>query len=85
MTSDERAGSSVSYSVSRSAVFTFFVGDRFYGVVTAYVNGPQSASYDFTSSLATQVFRVLAPRLDDALGMSRSRSTRSRRSPQRPT
>jgi len=61
---------SAAYAVSRSATFVFYIGDRFYGVVSAYVNGPQSAGYDFTSALATQIFSVLVPRLDGPLGMT---------------
>jgi membrane peptidoglycan carboxypeptidase len=49
--------------VSRTATFVFFVGDRFHGVVTAHVEGPESAEYAFTSSLPAQVLRQLAPLL----------------------
>jgi membrane peptidoglycan carboxypeptidase len=47
--------------VSRSATFVFFAGDRFHGVVTAHVAGPESADYGFTSSLPVQVLKDLAP------------------------
>ncbi len=47
--------------VSRSAAFVFFVGDRFYGIVTAYVLGPQAAGYKFTSALPVQLFASLVP------------------------
>jgi hypothetical protein len=50
--------------VSRSATFVFFAGDRFHGVVTAHVAGPESAGYAFTSSLPVQVLRDLAPLLE---------------------
>jgi hypothetical protein len=49
--------------VSRTATFVFFVGERFHGVVTAHVHGPESAEYAFTSSLPAQVLRELAPLL----------------------
>jgi len=49
--------------VSRSAAFTFFIGDRFFGVVTAHVPGDQARHYKFTSALPTQVLKVLAPAL----------------------
>jgi membrane peptidoglycan carboxypeptidase len=49
--------------VSRTATFVFFVGERFHGVVTAHVQGPESAGYAFTSSLPTQVLKELAPLL----------------------
>jgi membrane peptidoglycan carboxypeptidase len=49
--------------VNRTATFVFFAGDRFYGVVTAYVAGSDAAHYGFTSSLPAQLFRVVAPSL----------------------
>jgi len=49
--------------VSRTATLVFFVGERFHGVVTAHVQGPESAGYAFTSSLPSQVLRELAPLL----------------------
>jgi membrane peptidoglycan carboxypeptidase len=50
-----------SRAVNRTATFVFFVGDRFFGVLTAYVAGSESAEYGFTSSLPTQLFKVLGP------------------------
>jgi membrane peptidoglycan carboxypeptidase len=50
--------------VSRSATFVFFAGDRFHGVITAHVAGPESADYAFTSSLPVQVLKDLAPVLE---------------------
>lgn len=49
--------------VSRSAAFTFFIGDRFFGVITAHVPGPNSYAYRFTSALPVQVLKSLAPAL----------------------
>jgi membrane peptidoglycan carboxypeptidase len=49
--------------LGRTATFVFFAGDRFYGVLTAYVNGPDAARYGFTSSLPTQIFKLLGPSL----------------------
>ncbi len=54
--------------VNRTATFVFFAGDRFYGVVTAYVAGPDAAQYGFTSSLPAQLFKVVAPSLRPLLG-----------------
>jgi len=56
-----------SHAVSRSAAFVFTIGERFYGTVTAYVLGEEAGEYVFTSSLATQVFHVLAPTLQQLL------------------
>lgn len=50
-------------AVSRAATFAFILGDRHYGVVTAYVHGEGVDAYGFTSSLATEVFRHIAPAL----------------------
>jgi hypothetical protein len=47
--------------VDRTATFAFFLGDRFYGTVTAYVAGPQAGHYVLTSALAVQVLRLLEP------------------------
>lgn len=56
-----------SHVTSRTATFAFFVGERHFGVVTAYVPGPQAAEYDFTSALPTTVLKLLAPRLVPSL------------------
>jgi membrane peptidoglycan carboxypeptidase len=49
--------------VNRSATFVFNIGERFFGSMTAYVHGPQSEHYDFTSALPTQLLVTLAPSL----------------------
>jgi len=49
--------------ISRAAVFTFFIGERFFGVITAYVAGDNAGSYHFTSSLPVQIMRFLKPTL----------------------
>jgi len=49
--------------VNRTSTFVFFAGDRYFGVVVAYVPGPAAGGYDFTSALPTQILRVLGPRL----------------------
>lgn len=56
-----------SEAVSRTATFAFLLGDRFYGVIGAYVKGPEAANYKFTSALATQVFKLLSPALSPLL------------------
>ena len=52
-----------SKAINRTAVFVFFIGDRFYGVVTAYVAGQDSDDYNFTSGLAVQLLKAAAPQL----------------------
>ena len=51
-------------AVSRTATFVFMIGDRFYGTVVAFVQGPKAASYKFTSALAVQILKDLAPQLE---------------------
>ncbi|HKQ60126.1 MAG TPA: transglycosylase domain-containing protein [Candidatus Polarisedimenticolaceae bacterium] len=53
--------------VNRTAAFVFSIGDRFYGTVTAYVPGEAAGNYRFTSALAVQVFRQIAPALTPLL------------------
>ncbi len=52
-----------SRAVNRSATFVFFLGDRFFGTMTAFVPGADAAEYTFTSALSTQVMKHLLPTL----------------------
>jgi membrane peptidoglycan carboxypeptidase len=49
--------------VDRTATFVFFLGDRFFGTITAYVPGDEAADYHFTSALCVQLLKALAPQL----------------------
>jgi hypothetical protein len=60
--------------VDRTATFVFFVGDRLYGTVTAFVPGAQAANYHFTSSLAVSFVRALAPELRALIDESADKS-----------
>jgi membrane peptidoglycan carboxypeptidase len=53
--------------ISRAATFTFFLGDRFFGVITAYVEGDNAGLYHFTSSLPVQIVKFLKPTLSPLL------------------
>jgi membrane peptidoglycan carboxypeptidase len=53
-----------SKAVSRTATFAFFIGDRWFGVITAYVPGQTAQNYNFTSALPVQILRNLAPELN---------------------
>jgi membrane peptidoglycan carboxypeptidase len=53
--------------VDRTATFVFFLGNRFFGTVTAYVPGPPAARFTFTSAMAVQLLRALKPELDPLL------------------
>jgi membrane peptidoglycan carboxypeptidase len=54
-----------SRSMNRTASFAFFVGERHFGVVSAYVPAPHADRFSFTSSLTVQLLadmaRVLEP------------------------
>ena len=53
-----------SKAVSRTATFVFFIGDRWFGVITAYVPGATAQNYNFTSALPVQILKNLAPELN---------------------
>ncbi len=52
-----------SRAVNRSATFAFFLGDRFYGTLTAFVPGAAAADYHFTSAVSAQLLKHLLPTL----------------------
>lgn len=47
--------------VNRAATFVFFIGERFFGTITAFVPGEQAAAYEFTSALPVQLLKELEP------------------------
>jgi len=49
--------------MNRTATFAFFLGSRFFGVMTAFVPGEAAAGYHFTSALAVQIVRDMEPAL----------------------
>lgn len=67
--------------MNRSATFVFFIGDRFYGTMTAFVPGPAAADYRFTSALSTQVMKhvlpILKPLTDKAQPLPEQRSEKA--------
>ena len=52
-----------SEAINRTAVFVFFLENRLFGVITAYVAGNEADNYNFTSLLPVQVLKALAPKL----------------------
>lgn len=56
-----------SEAVNRNAIFTFYIGDRFFGVILAHVGGSQANGFEFTSGLATQLLKIIHPVLQPAL------------------
>ncbi len=57
--------------INRTAVFVFYIGDRFFGTISAYVPGKEAGNYGFTSGLPVQVLKTLAPTLLPLLAPSR--------------
>lgn len=62
--------------ISRAATFVFFLGDRFYGVITAYVAGANAEQYHFTSSLPVQIVKFLQPTLSPLINKKTDELTR---------
>ena len=56
--------------INRTATFSFIIGDRFFGNITAYVPGPQAGEYSFTSSLPVALLQNLAVHLKGILNTS---------------
>ncbi|HKR41500.1 MAG TPA: transglycosylase domain-containing protein, partial [Paraburkholderia sp.] len=56
-----------SRKVNRCATFVFVIGDRFYGAITAWVHEPYAAHYTFTSAMAVQLLKSMAPVLQPLL------------------
>jgi len=46
---------------SRTATFVFYLGDNYFGTLTAFVPGKGSADFSFTSALPLQVLKGMAP------------------------
>jgi len=51
-------------AIDRTATVVFFIGDRFYGSITAFVSGAAADRYGFTSSLPVQILKMLGPTLE---------------------
>ena len=56
-----------SRAVSRTATFVFYIGERYFGVITAYVAGDRAGNYVFTSALPVTALKLLAPTLMSSL------------------
>ncbi len=50
-----------SRATNRTATFVFYIGERYYGVITAFVQGQEAGKYHFTSSLPVTLLKLLAP------------------------
>ena len=61
--------------VSRSGTLVFYIGDRHFGTLTAYVAGPEAAKYKFTSALPAQILKALAPKLINEINRPEQQGT----------
>jgi membrane peptidoglycan carboxypeptidase len=50
-----------SRAINRTATFVFYIGDRHFGTLTAYVPGRAAEGFRFTSALPVQVLKGMAP------------------------
>lgn len=48
-------------ALNRTATFVFYLGERHFGSLTAYVTGPEAARHRFTSSVPVGILRGMAP------------------------
>lgn len=53
--------------VNRTATFVFYLGDRYFGTLTALVQGEQAGRFGYTSSLTAQILKTLLPQLQPHL------------------
>ena len=53
--------------VNRTATFVFYLGDHYFGTLTALVPGPQAGQYEYTSALVAQILKTLLPQLKSEL------------------
>ena len=64
-------------AIDRTATVVFFIGDRFYGTITAFVSGAAADRYSFTSSLPLQILKMLGPTLEALMAGLTSEPCRS--------
>ncbi len=53
-----------SRALNRTATFAFYIADRYFGVITAFVNGSDAQEYSFTSALPVNILKLLAPAIN---------------------
>jgi membrane peptidoglycan carboxypeptidase len=54
-------------TTNRTATFVFYIGERYYGVLLAYVPGQEARVYRFTSALPVSVLKLIAPTINARL------------------
>jgi membrane peptidoglycan carboxypeptidase len=53
--------------VNRTATFVFFIGEKYFGTLTAFVPGDDAASFKFTSALPVQILKHIAPLISESV------------------
>lgn len=53
-----------SRALNRTATFAFYIGNRYFGVITAFVSGPETEEYRFTSALPVSILKMLGPSIN---------------------
>ena len=53
--------------INRTATFVYYIGERYFGAVTAHVPGRIASEYEFTSALPVSVLKLSAPILNARL------------------
>lgn len=66
-TFDKKGDVLTSHVVGRTATFVFYIGDKYYGTLTAFVRGPKAAGYSFTSMLTAQILKLMSPTIKSQL------------------
>ncbi len=56
-----------SRAISRTGTFAFFLDDRYFGVLTAHVQGETASTYGFTSALPVATLGILAPSIEEVV------------------
>lgn len=56
-----------SKAINRTATYVFFIGDHYFGVITAFVPGAQAEHYEFTSALPVSILKLLAPLINERI------------------
>jgi hypothetical protein len=53
-----------SHPMDRTAVFVFYIEDRYFGVITVFIPGKEAGNYSFTSALPEAILKILAPNIE---------------------
>lgn len=56
-----------SQATDRTALFVFYIEDRYFGIITVFVPGREAEKYSFTSSLPAAILKLLAPDIQQRL------------------